>query len=101
MHPSSPLAVHRKRLGLTQAQTAVALGLSASSVGWISEIESGRRQASIRLALKIERWSAGEVPASSVCDELREDHDPAPSEEERTLASVAADGTGAKAGAVQ
>jgi transcriptional regulator with XRE-family HTH domain len=101
MDTAPALEVYRKRLGLTQAQTAVALGLSASSSSWISEIESGRRQASIRLALKIERWSAGEVPASSVCDELREDHDPSPSEEAPTLAPVSAEVSGAKAGAVQ
>jgi hypothetical protein len=40
--------------------------LAPSSKGWISEIESGARPASLRLALKIEKWSQGAVPAASL-----------------------------------
>lgn len=62
-------AQHRSARGLTLEQCAVELGLSASSKGWLSEIESGKREASLRLALRIERWSNGKVPASSVCSD--------------------------------
>lgn len=75
------LAQHRKTLGLSLEQTAVALGLAPTSKGWLSEIENGKRDASLRLALKIERWSDGAVPASSVCGELRAANDAAPSAE--------------------
>lgn len=75
------LAQHRKALGLSLEQTAIALGLAPTSKGWLSEIENGKRDASLRLALKIERWSKGAVPASSVCAELRAANDAAPSAE--------------------
>lgn len=75
------LAQHRKDRGLSLEQTAVALGLAPTSKGWLSEIENGKRDASLRLALKIERWSEGAVPASSVCAELRAANDAAPSAE--------------------
>ena len=65
-------AQHRKDRGLSLERTAVALGLAPSSKGWLSEIENGRRSASIRLALRIERWSGGAVTAASVCPELRD-----------------------------
>lgn len=53
----------------------MALGLSPSSKGWLSEIENGKRDASLRLALRIERWSKGKVKAASVCAELRPAND--------------------------
>lgn len=65
-------ATHRASLGLSLEQCAVALGLSPSSKGWLSEIENGKRPASLRLALRIERWSDGKVPAGSLCAELIE-----------------------------
>lgn len=74
-------AQHRKALGLSLEQAAVALGLAPTSKGWLSEIENGKRDASLRLALKIERWSSGAVPASSVCAELRAANDATPSAE--------------------
>lgn len=74
-------AQHRKALGLSLEQAAIALGLAPTSKGWLSEIENGKRDASLRLALKIERWSAGAVPASSVCAELRAANDAVPSAE--------------------
>ena len=69
------LAHHRAALGLSLEQCAVALGLSPSSKGWLSEIENGKRDASLRLALRIERWSGGAVSATSVCAELRAAND--------------------------
>jgi transcriptional regulator with XRE-family HTH domain len=60
------LATYRKSRDLTQEACATALGLSPSSKGWISEIESGQRAASLRLALKIEDWSGGKVTAASL-----------------------------------
>ncbi|NWE53683.1 helix-turn-helix transcriptional regulator [Brevundimonas sp. P7753] len=69
------LAQHRAALGLSLEQCAVALGLSPSSKGWLSEIENGKRDASLRLALRIERWSGGAVSAASVCAELRAAND--------------------------
>ncbi|WP_409514755.1 helix-turn-helix domain-containing protein [Brevundimonas sp.] len=64
------LATHRNTLGLSLEECAVALGLSPTSKGWLSEIENGRRSASLRLALRIETWSKGKVPAASVCPEI-------------------------------
>lgn len=60
------LAAYRQSQGLTQEQCASALGLAASSKGWISEIESGTRPASLRLALRIEKWSSGAVKAATI-----------------------------------
>lgn len=64
------LTVFRESLGLTLEQCAVQLGLSKSSKSWISDIENNVRPASARLALRIERWSGGVVPAASVCPDL-------------------------------
>lgn len=60
------LASYRRELGLSQEDLALQLGLSATSKGWISEIETGARPASLRLALKIERWSSGAVSAAEL-----------------------------------
>ena len=64
------LTEFRKSKGLTLAQMAAELGISEKSVGWLSEIENGRRDASLRLALRIESWSKGSVAAGSVNKEL-------------------------------
>lgn len=69
------LAQHRSARKLSLAQCAVELGLSPTSASWLSEIENGRREASLRLALRIERWSGGSVTAASVCRELRTAND--------------------------
>lgn len=66
------LAEYRAHHGLTLEQCAVALGLAPSSQSWLSEIESGKRDASLRLALRIESWSGGAVTAASVCREVAE-----------------------------
>lgn len=71
----------RTERGLTLAQTCVELGLKPGSKGWISEIERGTKEASVRLALRIEDWSGGKVPAGSVCKELAGRHGSAPSGE--------------------
>ena len=76
----SALATFRTERGLTLEQMAVELGLSPKSRGWLSEIERGVTDASLRLALRIERWTEGAVPAASVCAELRDEigHRPSP-----------------------
>lgn len=70
------LAEYRAEQGLTLAQTCVAIGLKPSNRGWLSEIERGVVDASIRVALKIERWSGGKVAGSSLCSELAEHEAP-------------------------
>ena len=65
-------ARYRAERKISLAECAVELGLSKTSASWLSEIENGKRDASLRLALKIERWSDGAVPANSVCPELRD-----------------------------
>lgn len=77
-------ATERAARGLTLEQTAVELGLSAKSRGWLSEIERGVTDASLRLALRIERWSEGRVTAGSVCKELA-DHAAAPVDDAGTV----------------
>lgn len=67
-------AAYRAQRGLTLEQCAVELGLSPTSKGWLSEIETGNsdRRASLRLALKIEQWSGGIVKAASLSSEAAE-----------------------------
>ena len=43
----------RKKRRLSQAQLAAAIGLSASSKGYISELESGKKRPSTELLLKL------------------------------------------------
>jgi DNA-binding XRE family transcriptional regulator len=61
------LSDYRESRGLTQPEMAEALGLSAKSKGLICQIETGAKPASLKLALKIEHWSGGQVPAGSLC----------------------------------
>lgn len=63
----------RRERGLTLQQTCAELGLSEKSAGWLSDIEAGKRDASPLLAIRIERWSDGQVDAASVCPKLRHD----------------------------
>lgn len=88
------LGEYRTERGLTLEQLAVELGLAPGSRGWMSEIENGRKDASLRLALRIERWSGGRVTAASVCSELRDEHPAPPSEDAATIAQVAEAGAG-------
>lgn len=64
------LADFRKSLGLSQEECAKALGLQ--SKGHISDVENGVKPASLRLALKIEKWSAGRVAAETLSPEARD-----------------------------
>lgn len=77
MSAASTLSDFRAEKGLTLAQMAEAVGLSARSGGWISEIENGTRDASPLLAIRIERFTGGRVPAASVCRKLADEHGPA------------------------
>ena len=58
------LESYRRSRGLTQEQVAQALGLR--SKGYISDIEGRRQRCSLRLALRIQQWSEGAVPAASL-----------------------------------
>jgi transcriptional regulator with XRE-family HTH domain len=87
----TPLASYRAERGLTLEQMAVELELSAKSRGWLSEIERGVTDASLRLALRIQRWSGGKVTAGSVCKELAE-HDAAPVADAATLTGSGIEG---------
>lgn len=60
-------ALFRKSLKLSQADLARELGVR--SKGYISDLESGRQPWPLKLALKLERLSAGAVPAASICPE--------------------------------
>ena len=64
-------ATFRKSRGLSQAQFAEALGLEARSKGYVSRLEAGRQPWPLRLALKLEKLSDGEVQAASICAEAR------------------------------
>ena len=59
------LRSYRKARGLSQKQVAEALEIGAESL--ISMIERGRRQPTLRLALRIQKWSGGEVRAAELC----------------------------------
>ena len=63
------LAAYRNSLGISQEACAVAVGLAPGSKGYISGLESGAIRASFQLALRIEAWSHGDVPAESVLTE--------------------------------
>lgn len=67
----SPLESIRRRRGLTQAQLAEELELGSKSKGYISRLENGRQEIGLRLALRIERWSGGELRAADICPEAR------------------------------
>lgn len=73
MTEAIPLAKYRAERDLTLAEMAVELGLKPSNRGWLSEIENGKKDASVRVAIRIERWSGGRVTADSVCAELARD----------------------------
>lgn len=60
------LQAYRQRLGLTQQQAAEALGLR--SKGYYSRMENGFEPFSIRVALKVEAWTNGEVKAIALLD---------------------------------
>lgn len=53
----------RQSRGFTLQESAEALGLRASSRSMLSRLENGLMRWPLILALKVERWSAGEVRA--------------------------------------
>lgn len=46
----------RETAGLSQSELAVQLGLSGRSKGYISELESGKKKATIELVLRIAQY---------------------------------------------
>ena len=64
---ASDLATFRKSRDLSQEEVARQLGLK--SKGYLSSLENGQERMPLRLALQIEAWSAGEVPAESLLTE--------------------------------
>lgn len=58
------LKAYRESIGLTQAETAAALGLR--SKGYVSSLETGAKGAGLKLALRIEQWSGGRVSAATI-----------------------------------
>lgn len=58
----------RHELGLSQNEFAAKIGLT--SKGHMSEIERGKAQPSVRVALEIERLSEGRLPAASLNDDV-------------------------------
>jgi transcriptional regulator with XRE-family HTH domain len=74
----------RKREGWTQEQFAERLGVR--SKGYISRLEAGTQPWPLRLALRLERLSAGVVVAASICEaaaDLQRVSTPLPSTEAR------------------
>ena len=61
------LLEHRKGRELTQASAAAELGLRSS--GFFSRIENGEPP-SLELALRIQKWSGGEVRAADLRPDL-------------------------------
>ncbi|HEY1753709.1 MAG TPA: helix-turn-helix transcriptional regulator [Caulobacteraceae bacterium] len=59
------LESYRKQRGLTQQEAATELGLR--SKGYFSRLESGKDEMPLRLALRIQAWSGGQVPAAETC----------------------------------
>lgn len=57
----------RKQRGLSQQQAAAELGLR--SKGYFSRLESGKAPMPLRMALRIQEWSGGKVPAADLCPE--------------------------------
>jgi len=55
---------YRKSRGLSQARASAELGLA--STGYFSRLESGRAPMPLKLALRIEQWSDGQVPATEL-----------------------------------
>lgn len=64
------LAAYRKNAGLSQEELAREIGLKSKS--YISEIEGRTRVPSLRVALKIEKWSRGAVSAADLNPEAAE-----------------------------
>lgn len=65
-------AEYRKSRGLSQSQFGTELGLAEGSKGYVSRLERGETRWPLKLALRLERLSAGEVPAATICPEAAE-----------------------------
>ena len=63
----STLIAYRKARGLTQAEAAKELELG--SKGYFSVLERGEAPWPLRLALKVEAWSEGQVSADHLVDD--------------------------------
>ena len=61
------LVTYRKSRGLTQEQAAKELGLS--SKGYFCALERFEAPWPLRLALQVEAWSEGQVPADQLVDD--------------------------------
>ena len=55
------LSDFRKQRGMSQTELARVVGVT--NKGWISQIETGAASAPLKMALRIELWSGGEVRA--------------------------------------
>jgi transcriptional regulator with XRE-family HTH domain len=65
----SPLAEYRRANNLSLEDCAVALGLKPSTKGFLSRIENGEEHFSIRLALRAQAWSRGELQVLELISE--------------------------------
>lgn len=61
MAGDSPLAAFRRANGWSQEQLAAKLGIR--SKGYISRVEGGHETCSLKIALRIQKLSAGALPA--------------------------------------
>jgi transcriptional regulator with XRE-family HTH domain len=59
-------AEYRESRGLTLERCALAIGLTETSKGYLSRLETGAVAWPIRLALEVEVWSAGQVLATEL-----------------------------------
>ncbi|WP_337186719.1 helix-turn-helix transcriptional regulator [Phenylobacterium sp.] len=64
------LATYRKHRRLSQRECARELGLTSKS--YISQLETGKVRFPVKLALRIQHWSGGAVPAVEICPDVRE-----------------------------
>jgi transcriptional regulator with XRE-family HTH domain len=60
---------YRRQRGLTLEQCCPLIGLGLKSKGHLSRLESGQIPWPLRLALRVEAWSGGEVRAADLVHE--------------------------------
>jgi transcriptional regulator with XRE-family HTH domain len=63
----SPIKSFRRANKLTQQQLADAAGIRSKA--YISSIESGAETCSLKVALRLEQFSHGEIDAAAICPE--------------------------------
>ncbi len=61
------LATYRKQLGISQEACARALGIKSKA--YICRIEREPKAASLKVAMRIEKWSGGKVRADTLSKE--------------------------------